>query len=216
MCGINGIVRLERDAPPLDVEEASRTREAMASRGPDGAGLWISPARDAVLGHRRLAIIDLSEAAAQPMVSSDGRYVITFNGEIYNYRELRSELQREGAVFRTSSDTEVLLALYARLGARMLSRLRGMFAFAVWDEREKRLFLARDAFGIKPLYYARHEGTLRFASQVKALEAGRGSGAADPAPGRSSASRRALDGGGGRVGGKAQSLRAPGGAGSGR
>jgi asparagine synthase (glutamine-hydrolysing) len=173
MCGINGIVRLEPGAPPLDVEEASRTRDAMATRGPDGAGLWLSPTGDAVLGHRRLAVIDLSEAAAQPMVSADGRYVIAYNGELYNYRELRSELVREGMAFRTSSDTEVLLALYARFGAGMLGRLRGMFAFAVWDERERSLFLARDPFGIKPLYYARRQGAFRFASQVRALEAGR-------------------------------------------
>jgi asparagine synthase (glutamine-hydrolysing) len=173
MCGINGIVRFDPGSAPLDIEEASTTREAMAARGPDGAGLWVSPTGDAVLCHRRLAIIDLSDAAAQPMASADGRFMIVFNGEIYNYRELRAELEREGTTFRTASDTEVLLALYARFGPGMLGRLRGMFALAVWDERGRRLFLARDPFGIKPLYYAQRNGAFRFASQVRALEAGR-------------------------------------------
>jgi asparagine synthase (glutamine-hydrolysing) len=122
-----------------------------------------------VLGHRRLAILDLDPRANQPMVSADGRYTIVFNGEIYNFRELRGELEADGVAFRTMSDTEVLLALFAREGECMLRRLRGMFAFAIWDMQTRELFLARDPYGIKPLYYTRTEDGLLFASQVKAL-----------------------------------------------
>jgi asparagine synthase (glutamine-hydrolysing) len=135
-----------------------------------------------MLGHRRLAIIDLSPRAAQPMHSADGRLCITFNGEIYNYKALRAQLEREGYAFRTTSDTEVLLHLYAARGVKMLTELRGMFAFGLWDAREGRMLLARDPYGIKPLYYAAAGGTLRFASQVRALMAGGGiSRAIDPA-----------------------------------
>lgn len=182
MCGINGIVRLNRDAPPIDLAEVCRTRDAMASRGPDGTGLWSSKEGTVAFGHRRLAIIDLTDAASQPMVSADGRWVIVFNGEIYNYRELRAALERRGATFRTTSDTEVLLNLMARDGRAALPRVRGMFTFALWDNVERRLLLARDPYGIKPLYFATQGAVLRFASQVKALEAGGGIGAeADPA-----------------------------------
>ncbi len=182
MCGINGIVRLTADAPPVSREELLKTRDAMASRGPDGSGLWTSADCGVGIGHRRLAIIDLSEGGAQPMTSADGRYVIVYNGEIYNYRELRSDLEREGIACRSQSDTEVLLALFARHGADMLPKLRGMYAFAVWDEKERSLFLARDPYGIKPLYYSADGGVFRFASQVKALQAGRRlSGKIDPA-----------------------------------
>jgi asparagine synthase (glutamine-hydrolysing) len=142
----------------------------MAPRGPDGCGEWLAPDGRVGLGHRRLAIIDLSEAGAQPM-SSDERYWIVFNGEIYNYRELRAELSAHH-VFRSQSDTETILALFAREGVGGLARLRGMFALAIWDEREKTLLLARDPNGIKPLYYASDGRYLRFASQVKALVAG--------------------------------------------
>lgn len=180
MCGINGLLRLAPDAPPLDPGELRRARDAMAARGPDGAGLWLSPGGLIGLGHRRLAILDLSEAGAQPMLSPDGRYAIVFNGEIYNFRELRSELQRQGTAFRSQSDTEVLLELFAREDVAMLGRLRGMFALAIWDERERRLVLARDSFGIKPLYYAVDRTALRFASQVKSLEAAGVSREVDP------------------------------------
>jgi asparagine synthase (glutamine-hydrolysing) len=173
MCGINGILRLSPEAPPVDREELRRTRDAMAVRGPDGQGEWLSPDGRVGLGHRRLAILDLSPTGAQPMASPDGRLRIVLNGEIYNFRELRAELERQGATFRSSSDTEVILALYAREGTRMLPRLRGMFALAIWDDAQGELLLARDALGIKPLYYAvesRSGGdVLRFASQVKAL-----------------------------------------------
>ena len=170
MCGINGIVRLSAQAPAIDLEELVRTRDAMALRGPDGVGVWISPSGRAALGHRRLAILDLSPTGSQPMASPHGHHLI-LNGEVYNFRELRRELERDGVAFRSTSDTEVILALYAREGAAMLRRLRGMFALALWDEPAGRLLLARDPLGIKPLYYAIDGGVLRFASQVKALEA---------------------------------------------
>jgi asparagine synthase (glutamine-hydrolysing) len=154
----------------------------MTARGPDGQGEWYSSDGRVGLGHRRLAIIDLSEGGAQPMASHDGQNIITFNGEIYNYRELRKELEAQGHVFRSDSDTEVLLQLYQAKGTAMLQDLRGMYAFALWDARKQALLLARDPFGIKPLYYTpcrsgapaanASNGTLRFASQVKALLAG--------------------------------------------
>src|SRR5205085_8655036 len=147
-------------------------RDHMAARGPDGAGEWQSPDGHVVLGHRRLAIIDLSAGAAQPMQSADGKVVITFNGEIYNYRALRAELEAAGCRFRTQSDTEVLIHLYAVSGSTMVARLRGMFAFAIWDAQKQGLLLGRDPYGIKPLYYALSGGTIRFASQVTALLAG--------------------------------------------
>lgn len=169
MCGIAGIFGYAEAAPPVDSDELLRIREAMLKRGPDGAGLWISPGRRVGLAHRRLAIIDLSEAGAQPMATADGRLQITFNGEIYNYRELRRELEAKGYAFRSQSDTEVLLHLYADRGAEMVHALRGMFAFGIWDARAQTMFLTRDPLGIKPLYYADDGRTLRFASQVKAL-----------------------------------------------
>ncbi|MBU2593437.1 MAG: asparagine synthase (glutamine-hydrolyzing) [Candidatus Edwardsbacteria bacterium] len=181
MCGICGIVSIGREGPPVDSEELLRVRDRMAVRGPDGAGLWISPDRKAALGHRRLSIIDLSPQASQPMSFGNGRYTIVFNGEIYNYRELRQRLAAQGQKFISSSDTEVLLALYAQMGAGMLDSLRGMFALAIWDEQKKELFLARDHFGIKPLYYSRQGKYFRFASQVKALMAG-GALPSDPDP----------------------------------
>jgi asparagine synthase (glutamine-hydrolysing) len=141
----------------------------MRSRGPDAESLVTLDLGRLVLGHRRLSIIDLDPRSNQPMVSGDGRHAIVFNGEIYNYRELRRELESKGEKFRTMSDTEVLLVLFRREGASMLPRLRGMFALAIWDERERILFLARDPYGIKPLYYAKVAGGFAFASQVKAL-----------------------------------------------
>lgn len=148
----------------------SGVRQAMGHmqpRGPDDEGLW--QAQGICLGHRRLAILDLDRRAAQPMRTECSRYVIVFNGEIYNFRSLRRELEAQGDVFRTESDTEVLLALYRREGERMLSKLRGMFAFVIWDTVAKRAFAARDPYGIKPLYLARTRDGWLLASQVKAL-----------------------------------------------
>ncbi|MCC6134842.1 MAG: asparagine synthase (glutamine-hydrolyzing) [Gammaproteobacteria bacterium] len=164
MCGIAGIYHFDR-APAEYGVKAMTAR--MVARGPDAEGLWSG--EGVVLGHRRLAILDLDARSNQPMVSSCGRYVIVFNGEIYNFRALRRDLEADGATFRTTSDTEVLLALYARDGERMLPKLRGMFAFAIWDTTARELFLARDPYGIKPLYYAQTPQGFIFASQVKAL-----------------------------------------------
>jgi asparagine synthase (glutamine-hydrolysing) len=172
MCGINGILRLTDSAPPVDGNELLRTRDAMTARGPDGCGAWIADEAQVGLASRRLAILDLSEAGAQPMASEDGRFRLVMNGEIYNFLELRRGLEADGVRFRSRSDTEVVLALYAREGATMLSRLRGMFGLAIWDDRERTLLLARDPLGIKPLYVSTEGGCLRFASQVKALERG--------------------------------------------
>ncbi len=133
MCGINGIFAYHYAANPVDRDELTRTRDHMVKRGPDGSGAFYSEDCRVGLGHRRLSIIDLSEAAAQPMLSADGQLAVTFNGEIYNYRELRRELEAKGRVFKSQSDTEVLLHLYADKGVEMVYELRGMFAFAIWD-----------------------------------------------------------------------------------
>ena len=146
----------------------------MAARGPDGKGKWVSSDGRLGFGHRRLSVIDLSAGGAQPMLNLDGSHVVTFNGEVYNYRELRRGLETKGYVFRSGSDTEVLLHLYAEKGDQMVHDLRGMFAFAIWDSRKGCLFLARDPYGIKPLYYADDGRVFRFCSQVKALVAGGG------------------------------------------
>lgn len=141
----------------------------MRARGPDAEDVLVDQSAGVSLGHRRLSILDLDPRADQPMASADGRYLIVYNGEIYNFRELREQAHAEGLRFRTRSDTEVLLELFARDGEAVLARLRGMFAFVVWDRHAHRVFLARDPYGIKPLYVARaHDGWL-FASQVKAL-----------------------------------------------
>jgi asparagine synthase (glutamine-hydrolysing) len=181
MCGVNGIFAYHLAASAPEEVELIATRDAMRARGPDGSGFWWGSDRRCGLGHRRLSILDLSNRASQPMASADGKLVITFNGEIYNYQALRSELEAAGARFLTTSDTEALLHLYARYGAAMVHRLRGMFAFAIWDEIRRELFLARDPYGIKPLYTANDGWTFRFASQVKALLAG-GRVSHDPEP----------------------------------
>jgi asparagine synthase (glutamine-hydrolysing) len=174
MCGIAGIYAYRSTARSVDRDELARIRDHMASRGPDGSGDWYSADNRVGFGHRRLSIIDLSSRGAQPMHTADGRLIVTFNGEIYNYRALRSKLESKGYAFRSNSDTEVLLHLYAELGHDMLREIRGMFAFGIWDCQEQQLLLARDPYGIKPLYYADDGSTLRFASQVKALMAGGG------------------------------------------
>src|SRR5207247_1182005 len=168
MCGVVAFLAHGANAPAVDRDELRAVRDHMAARGPDGSGEWFSDDGRTGLGHRRLAIIDLSERGAQPMASRDGRLVISFNGEIFNYRELKSGLEREGCVFVSDSDTEVILQLYQRHGTAMLPMLRGMFAFALWDTSRRAMLLARDPLGIKPMYYADHRGTFRAASQVKA------------------------------------------------
>jgi asparagine synthase (glutamine-hydrolysing) len=167
MCGLAAHFAYGPRAVPPSEAGMLAMRDAMAARGPDGAGLWLSG--DVALAHRRLAIIDLTEDGAQPMLSADGRLAISFNGEIYNYRALRAELESQGCVFRSHSDTEVLLHLYRRDGTAMFDRLRGMYAFALWDADQQSLLAARDPFGIKPLYLADDGHSIRLASHVKAL-----------------------------------------------
>ncbi len=179
MCGIAALYSYDDRGVAAGAGELRAASEWMRCRGPDGSGEWTSSDGRISLAHRRLAIIDLSDAGAQPMSTVDGALVISFNGEIYNYRELRATLETKGYRFRTGTDTEVLLHLYADKGEAMVRELRGMFAFAIWDERKKGLFLARDHFGIKPLYYANDGRSIRAASEVKALLAG---GAIDTKP----------------------------------
>jgi asparagine synthase (glutamine-hydrolysing) len=167
MCGICGFAGLADE--PL----VRAMTETLAHRGPDGDGVRCFPSEDgglpAALGHRRLAIIDPTPRGAQPMSYADGRYWITYNGELYNFPELKTELERDGFSFETTCDTEVVLAMYARYGAGMLERLNGIYALAIWDDERRELFLARDRLGVKPLYYAQRNGALYFASEVKAL-----------------------------------------------
>ena len=179
MCGIVGIFSYGRGLSPVDPSELLAIREAMAERGPDGAGLWLHRNGRIGLGHRRLAIIDLSDSGLQPMEIEGGRLRIVFNGEIYNYRELRHTLERKGHHFRSTSDTEVILRLYLEKGAQCVHDLEGMYAFGLWDEAARNLVLARDPFGIKPLYYADDGRVIKFASQVKALRQGVGIDSAD-------------------------------------
>lgn len=170
MCGIAGILRLSAKAAPIVPELLCAMRDMMSHRGPDGCGLWLDSAGVMGLAHRRLAIIDLDERAAQPMVTRDGRFSITFNGEIYNYAEVRAELAAAGVGgWSTSSDTEVLLRAFAHWGIDCLHKLRGMFAFGIWDAVEKCLWLVRDRIGVKPLYYTNRDGKIVFASEIKAL-----------------------------------------------
>jgi asparagine synthase (glutamine-hydrolysing) len=167
MCGIAGIASIDGTPVPRLAFSLGVLDHLIAHRGPDGDGAWISSARSVGLAHRRLAIIDLSDMAQQPMIAPGPR-VITYNGEIYNYVELRAELS-SGWDFRSASDTECILAAYDRHGLDCVEHLRGMFAFAIWDERRRRLFCARDRFGIKPLYYALVGNLFVFASEAKAL-----------------------------------------------
>lgn len=165
MCGICGLMRFDGDA--VGADEITAMSNRLAHRGPDGAGLHLDA--DLGLGHRRLAILDLSLAGRQPMSYGDGRWWITFNGEIYNFLELQTELAARGHTFRSASDTEVILAAFAEWGAQCLLKFNGMWAFAIWDSHERSLFLARDRFGIKPLFYLRQPGRFAFASEMKAF-----------------------------------------------
>jgi asparagine synthase (glutamine-hydrolysing) len=169
MCGIAGGFSFATGSDPVDQAAVARLNEWQRRRGPDGVGLWASTDERVVLGHRRLAIIDTGAGGIQPMTDITGRWVITFNGEIYNYRELRLELERQGRAFATNSDTEVLINVVAEWGEAGLKKLRGMFAFVLWDSLERELWLVRDPYGIKPLYVAETGATLWFASQARAL-----------------------------------------------
>src|SRR5262249_42937004 len=192
MCGICGVWNV--DGRPVDAELLSRMRDSLAHRGPDGAGTVLfdvggggdpvvlregalldpplagrsAATRSLGLAHRRLSIIDL-KTGDQPMCNEDGAIWVVFNGEIYNFRELRPELRCVGPTFRTTSDTEVIVHAYEEEGVRCMARFNGIFAFALWDAVARRLLLARDHFGVKPLYYTFRNGTLRFASEIKAI-----------------------------------------------
>ncbi|MCB2108371.1 MAG: asparagine synthase (glutamine-hydrolyzing) [Rhodobacteraceae bacterium] len=165
MCGIAGI--FHRNGSPASSVNLKRMTDIIAHRGPDGEGFFVESGVG--LGHRRLKILDLSEAAHQPMMSPSGRYVISYNGEIYNFRELRAELEAKGFTFHSSGDTAILVAALDAWGIDALKRLNGMFAFAVWDRKDRRLYLARDRYGIKPLYYAVSGNTVLFGSEIKAI-----------------------------------------------
>ena len=170
MCGIAGAFSFNPAAQQrTNRAVVSRLTDLLRHRGPDGEGLWLSDDARVVLGHRRLAIIDIGPAGAQPMVDATGRWTITFNGQIYNYQKLRSELEDLGCVFRTNSDTEVLINVVAQWGEPGLLKLRGMFAFALWDALQEELWLVRDPYGIKPLYVSEAEGTIWFSSQARSL-----------------------------------------------
>ena len=195
MCGISGYLRFSSAAPVPDLKSISKQ---MAKRGPDCEGYFVEseyindeffsgdwssqkvrsklpllPSRiealDVALVHRRLAIIDTSDASHQPMISDCGRYVICFNGEIYNYRELRKDLENEGESFLTTGDTEVLLKLYSKLKEKSLSLLNGDFAFSIWDKFERSLFVARDRVGIKPVFFTKNRDFFLFASDIKTI-----------------------------------------------
>jgi len=164
VCGIAGIYKFNSR---VDKEQLKQMTDILSHRGPDGDGQWVEG--NIGLGHRRLSIIDLSNAASQPMLAVDGRYSITFNGEIYNYLELKKQLLDKGASFKTQSDTEVLIWAFHFYREKSLELLDGMFAFAIWDKIEKKLFAARDRFGEKPFFYAKNGQELVFASEIKAI-----------------------------------------------
>ncbi len=158
MCGINGFTFEDEDLIKL-------MNEATKHRGPDGVGIW--HATDVTLGHNRLSIIDTTNASSQPMKSSDGRYILTYNGELYNFKELKKEMV--DIAFKTTGDTEVILQAYIKWGKDCVKKFNGMFAFGIWDTQEKSLFLARDHAGIKPLYYSLLNDQLIFSSEIKGI-----------------------------------------------
>ena len=171
MCGIAGIVQLSRSSSADELGNIARSMDlCLEHRGPDGHDVWIDASVGIALVHRRLAIVDLSPAGHQPMHSADGRYVISYNGEVYSHRELRAEMEAAGHVFRGHSDTEIILESIAERGiVPTVSRLIGMFAIAVWDKKDRTLSLVRDRLGIKPIYWARFDGLFIFGSELKAL-----------------------------------------------
>ncbi|HIF58127.1 MAG TPA: asparagine synthetase B, partial [Rhodospirillales bacterium] len=165
MCGIAGV--LNGNGEPVSSKIIKNMTDAISHRGPDGEGCWIEA--NVGLGHRRLSIIDLSPAGHQPMISVEHRFILSYNGEIYNFRELRIELEAKGYWFRSKTDSEVVLNAFSEWGIKCLDRFNGMFAFAIWDRKDKQLTLARDRYGIKPLYYTDQGGNFSFASEQKAI-----------------------------------------------
>ena len=165
MCGIAGIFNLNGE--PVSPVSLRRMTDAIKHRGPDSEGFYVDSFIG--LGHRRLAIIDLSRAGHQPMVTDDKEFAITYNGEIYNFQGLKVELENLGHKFRSRTDTEVVLHAYVQWGADCIHRFNGMFAFAIWDRMRQELFIARDRYGIKPLYYSLYGTTFLFASEQKAI-----------------------------------------------
>lgn len=168
MCGIAGQVKFSGQ---INEHHITAMNDAIKHRGPDGFGVYVNDSKTAALGHRRLSFLDLSEAGKQPMTNEDGTLWITFNGEIYNYIELRVELEKYGHIFASHTDTEVILHGYEQWGPDVVNRLKGMFSFGIWDNKRKELFLTRDRFGIKPLYYYYQNGNFAFASEIKAIKA---------------------------------------------
>ncbi len=165
MCGIAGIINLNRE--PISQAILHRMTEAIKHRGPDDNGLFID---DYIgFGHRRLSILDLSSAGSQPMSTRDGRYTITYNGEVFNFRELKNELENNGYEFYSQTDTEVVVQAYAHWGIKSLDRFNGMYALAIWDNKTNELVIARDRYGIKPLYYVHSENCFVFASEIKSI-----------------------------------------------
>ena len=165
MCGIAGILNFNNKK--IDESLLKKMTNIIRHRGPDGEGMFID--KNIGLGHRRLAIIDLSDAAAQPMFNENKKIVLVYNGEIYNFMSLRKELIRKGHKFISKSDTEVILHGYEEEGINFINKLNGLFAFALWDKRKKELYLARDRYGIKPLYYFKNDVALIFASEIKSI-----------------------------------------------
>ena len=166
MCGINGILHLQSQKK-VDERILTKMRDTLEHRGPDDKGLFIE--NNLGLGHRRLSVLDVSEAGHQPFLSENGRYVMVYNGEIYNFKDFYPELKNNGFAIKTASDTEVLLKLFELYGTKMLHRLNGMFAFVIWDKKERKLTAVRDRMGVKPLYYSFYNETFYFASEQKAL-----------------------------------------------
>ncbi|MDP2277877.1 MAG: asparagine synthase (glutamine-hydrolyzing) [Nitrospirota bacterium] len=167
MCGIVGIIKIDNSL--IDADALRRSTDMLAKRGPDDSGIWVE--EGAGMGHRRLSILDTTSAGHQPMQSENKRFVIVFNGEVYNFRELRKQLELDTSSWRSDSDTEVVLRAYAKWGVDCLKRFHGMFAFAIWDRKEKVLFAARDRMGVKPFYYTHSEKSFAFASRPRVLSA---------------------------------------------
>ena len=165
ICGISGLFNIDGSA--VDETLIQKMNDSQIHRGPDAEGVWID--NNIGFGHRRLKIIDLSDESNQPMVSQNGRYVITYNGEIYNYKHIRNELKNKGVNFKTKSDTEVILEMFSMYGTDSIKSLSGMFAFAIWDKADQLLILCRDQIGIKPLYYSLSSSRLIFSSEIKAM-----------------------------------------------